>query len=365
LSSPRTRRKARLTGRSRAAIGWGLAFFLLAQAACLLLTRVDPGIADEEFAHKLGLLKRVIRENPGRPLVLMFGTSRVATGFRPSSVASAWVEAGSDSGVVLFNFSLVGRGPEMAHLALQRLLDAGIRPDRVLIEFWPASWCSQASLSDYKQLINIAGLDRREMRLIGGYLTAKDRARLERLWLGGWAAPIFSNRFAILHRYAPSWLAVPPRAPNRHCQNVDALGWWRPVTAVTREERRALEDQYSAHYGPRLANFRPSQSSDSALRDILTLCRRERIEPAIVILPEASEFRGLYPAETLTRVDSYLARLKREWSLPVIDARTWVADDGFMDAHHLLPRGAIAFSERLGREAIAPVLASRSEAIRR
>ena len=39
------------------------------------------------------------------------------------------------------------------------------------------------------------------------------------------------------------------------------------------------------------------------------------------------------------------------------DARAWVPDEaGFTDGHHLLPAGALRFSERFGREAVGPLL---------
>jgi hypothetical protein len=35
---------------------------------------------------------------------------------------------------------------------------------------------------------------------------------------------------------------------------------------------------------------------------------------------------------------------------PVIDARGWLGDDGFWDAHHQLPSGAAAFTAQFQRE---------------
>ena len=45
-----------------------------------------------------------------------------------------------------------------------------------------------------------------------------------------------------------------------------------------------------------------------------------------------------------------LADLRREWGVPVIDARDWVADKDLWDTHHLLPEGAEVYTDRLGRE---------------
>jgi hypothetical protein len=50
-------------------------------------------------------------------------------------------------------------------------------------------------------------------------------------------------------------------------------------------------------------------------------------------------------------MEGYLGRLCRESGAAWVDARSWVADDLFFDNHHLLGRGAAAFTERFGREA--------------
>ena len=41
------------------------------------------------------------------------------------------------------------------------------------------------------------------------------------------------------------------------------------------------------------------------------------------------------------------------FGVPWTDARTWVADEYFVDGHHLLADGAAAFSERFGRDVLA------------
>src|SRR5204863_266374 len=70
----------------------------------------------------------------------------------------------------------------------------------------------------------------------------------------------------------------------------------------------------------------------------------------LVLMPEADDFRALYPPATRERLDGFLRGLGAE----CIDARTWVPQSEFTDGHHLLRGGAAIFSERLTREAIAP-----------
>jgi hypothetical protein len=45
-------------------------------------------------------------------------------------------------------------------------------------------------------------------------------------------------------------------------------------------------------------------------------------------------------------------RLARELSVPLVDARTWIDDDGFSDGHHALPSGADQYTERFAREVL-------------
>jgi hypothetical protein len=73
-------------------------------------------------------------------------------------------------------------------------------------------------------------------------------------------------------------------------------------------------------------------------------------------MPEGTGFRALYSADAHRQIDAFLAGLTAAHGTPLIDARTWVDDDGFFDLHHLLPKGAAVFTRRLGREAILPLL---------
>jgi hypothetical protein len=70
----------------------------------------------------------------------------------------------------------------------------------------------------------------------------------------------------------------------------------------------------------------------------------------LVLMPEGSEFRSWYPPSELPQIESFLGALQREYQVPLVDARTWIADDDFADSHHLLLPGAAQFTKRLGQE---------------
>jgi hypothetical protein len=78
----------------------------------------------------------------------------------------------------------------------------------------------------------------------------------------------------------------------------------------------------------------------------------------LLLLPEASDFRGYYSAAALAGRRAYIAALQGEYHVQAVDTSTWVADDGFADGCHLSPGGAISWTERLGREVLTPWLSA-------
>src|SRR5262249_28469322 len=72
-----------------------------------------------------------LAESPGRPLVLMVGSSRTLLGLRAADLSKP-------GGPLVFNFGLTGGGPVREKLVLDRLLAGGVRPDLVLVQAFPA-----------------------------------------------------------------------------------------------------------------------------------------------------------------------------------------------------------------------------------
>ena len=74
-------------------------------------------------------------------------------------------------------------------------------------------------------------------------------------------------------------------------------------------------------------------------------------------MPESPTFRSWYPPGVRLRVADYLQELSRNFGVPVFDASAWIDNElSFMDGHHLLGEAAAAFSERFGKECVAPWL---------
>jgi hypothetical protein len=88
-----------------------------------------------------------------------------------------------------------------------------------------------------------------------------------------------------------------------------------------------------------------------AIRDLVYLCQKRGIAVHFVIPPEGSAFRTFAPAVAESQMN-VVRELARELKVDLIDARTWVTDDGFWDGHHTTTRGADQYTERFGREVL-------------
>ena len=253
---------------------------------------------------------------------------------------------------IAFNFGLTACGPMRQWLVLRRLLDAGIRPDVLLVEILPP-------------LLNEPGRDRlsEEAWLIPAKLGALDVLRLRtyhskprRLWerwLPQRLAPGYTQRQRIVASVDRGWL---PReqAEALECEPglapMDSFGWQPTKTqAVAEADRVRLTETVYRQYSHAFADFRLGDGPVRALRDTVARCRQEGIRVVLVRMPESTTFRR-WSEPLEASVSGLLAELRAAGAEAVIDAREWVGDDGFWDSHHLLPRGAAEFSDRLGGE---------------
>ena len=244
--------------------------------------------------------------------------------------------------VEAFNFGSPAAGPMTAALYLRRLLDAGARPDYVLVEVHP---CFVAPLDPPF-----------EARWLHPYRLRPGEPDVLRSF--GWDVPTPPH-------HGPDGLPhvrvrVPVRAPEPRTPPVllpcpygltvgartDRHGYVRGVAMKPAEKPRALERTF-AQYAPVLADYHVGGPGCAAVRDMLARCGERSIRAAVVLMPESSEFRGWYGPAGYAAVTAFARQLSDEFGVPVFDAREWVADDGFADGHHMVPAGAEAFTDRL------------------
>jgi hypothetical protein len=359
LDRPPTRRSPFRRGRS--ALIWGVASFVFLQLGLALSIETWlPELRDPTYGVKLHILNDRIEARPVRPpTVVMVGSSRVEYGLLGQPLEEQLApQLGTRP--IAFNFGVAAASSITELVMTRRLLSEGVRPDLLLIEVLPLYLSVKTGPYELVRLPP-ERLWLNELPLVARYGGSLPKLRAE--WWDGWPAPWYTHRYAILTRLAPLFLpgGVPTVAP----EEFDASGVGEPwAYPRSPEEHRMNVDRVRMSYGPWLQDFELGGSSCDALRELLVLCRREHIAAALVMMPEAGDFRDLYPPSGWPQVEAFLVGLSHEFDVPLINARCWVPDHEFFDAHHLLHSGATRFTERLGREHLAPLLAGTRSARR-
>jgi hypothetical protein len=331
-------------------LAWGLVVFVGVQLAlATAMERWRPEWRDPEFGTKRLLLRSRVAEQPGRPLLLVLGSSRTDAGLRPDKLPDAL--PGSP---VIFNFSLVGSGPFKELLCLHRLLAEGFHPKWLIVECWPFYWSQEGNRAEVRRL-PVERLAWSDLAVVRRY--TDEPGELYRKWGLARALPCSSSRLVFVTRYARDWLPC-ERRPFEVWSQADAAGWVPFSGSPEPEEIRRRLTGCRERSLAVLNEFCISEAADRSLHELLTICRRERIRVHLLFMPELSGLRELYPNPVRAQVAEYLANLCRAHDVPLTDARAWVPDEEFGDEIHLLPEGAARLTERLGHEVLPAWLAS-------
>ncbi len=352
-SAPRLgRKRRRQISRSAAqSLLWSLGLFGAIQLALSVgMDTVHPEWRDPEFGTKWASLQSICAENPTRPQVLILGSSRALLGVHPEILAGGKMARGQ--GPLVFNFAMTGSGPVQELLCLRRLLARGVRPRCVFVEVLPPL-LDMASITGQTQFVEAYRLSWPDLSLLRRYCNRP--TDLYRRWLETRLTPCFSHRFCLLSRYAPMWLALDPRYSG--WSGGSRFGWlpYGHRSVPPEQSRQAVARAHDEYYAC-LQQFQIDRRPDAALRELIGLCQARHIAVALFLMPEGSEFRSWYPPTARALLASYLGGISRDQGIPVVDMRTWMPDSDFVDAHHLLPDAADAFTLRFEREVLSPFL---------
>jgi hypothetical protein len=349
-------RLRRTTIRARALVGWTLTLFVVSQLALgMFLDRAHPELCDPEYGSLLHRLQDRLVEAPGRPLVLVLGSSRFANAFWPGAVP-----ADTHAPAVFFNFATVASGPVRQLLMFRRLLDRGVRAACVVAEVWPPYLTQRKSFAEDTFILD-HDLMRSDRPLLGRYVADAEPGQ-EKI-LEGECVPAWAYRRYLLARCLP--FRGPAATPSPFdwtspYWRTDPCGWLPcPVPRPGPELFRRYVTASAEHVRSNVEDFAVADTADRALRELLEACAGRGVRVALVLLPEHSILRGLFPQRAHQEVATYLGGLSLRYGVPVIDARAWVADDDFIDMTHVVPAAAGPFSARLGQTVLWPLLEGR------
>jgi hypothetical protein len=324
----------------------------------VIVDRWRPMWSDPEYGYRLKRLRALLAAEPARPLLLVLGSSRVGNGFKADDLPPPG-QSGPAAPLV-FNMSQSGGTSVSELLTLHRMLALGIRPKYLLIEVLaPALKLDENLLEPGRYLPE--RLRWSDLDVLRRHAAAGGAWKNYLAWLQWNAVPWYSDRYWLLGRYRPGWLQPGDRTSILVSFWRAALSpcGWLPFgyVTVTPEQYRTFSANVLAGYAPLYRELEVSKRVDLLFREMLEVCRREKITVlGLLLMPESSELRAVCPPEKRALIHSYLTRLCAEYGTAFIDATSWMSNDAFADGQHLLRGGASAFTARLWREALQPRL---------
>jgi hypothetical protein len=332
-------------GQARSALMFGAFTAAIIQVALnLALPAACVYLGDPEYQVRLKSTRRLLLAHPERPLAVALGSSHTLTGLCPAAL-------GAEAPFLLINYGHTNSGPVVELLYLRRLLADGVRPKHVFVELMPGLLGKHGPV---ECLVPLRRLGWHDLLMLAAYSEQPARMYLE--WARWQMASGYPLRMALDRDGLPAWHPC-DTIWQSYGRELDPYGW-RPFPRDCASEQERVfwsRNDYNL-FGQYLRSFSVAPVQDRALRDLIDLCRGEGIEVTIYLMPESSVFRAFYSATSEATLAAYLQELRKQLGVPVVDAREWVADDDFGDRHHLLPRGAQAFTRRFIAEVVGPRL---------
>lgn len=312
----------------------------------------NVALRDPLWGRKLAILRSRAAAEPDRPLVVVLGSSRTALGVKLEN--SLELDSATDRPPIVFNLAVMGAGPVNELVCLRRLLAEGIRPDRVLLEIHPLLLHEERGFGEL-DVLDVNRLAWSDLSVFARYVY--DSESLYRRWFRSRLLPCLSHRVLFQMELAPRWLEPVYRNDLATMARLDRSGW----TPHFRESVSSTEFQQCLELSVRgyelaFQQYRITERPDRAVREMLEICRRERIAAGLFLMPESSGFQAAYTPDIREKLGDYLARVSRDYDVPVFDATDAATDASFADGHHLLPSGAAAFASRFQRDVLIPFL---------
>ncbi len=334
-------RPRRMKGRTRSVLLWSLSFYALAVLVLnVIMDRWCPAPFEGLYRIKWEQLQQFAETSTGRPLVVMLGSSRTDGAFKAGRLDGMPGPDGRP--LAAYNFGIPAAGPMHEYQYLLDMLEHGIRPRLLLVEFLPPLFTEPHShLISEENWVAPDWMSMHQFVRMHPYFARPVRKISE--WVEARLAPWYVHRFSL-----NSWLVeqiYPP--PERHPVPYyhDECGCRCPESVTP--EVRAARWLTARDYIPTLNHFRLSKGPTQAMRDLLACCRREQVPVVLVLTPESATFRSWYRPNCLAAMRDLLAELRATYGVEVIDARQWLDDDDFMDGHHLDTSGAEKFTTRM------------------
>jgi hypothetical protein len=309
-----------------------------------------PEWDDYERGVLFSRLRSLRAAEPDRPWLAILGTSRSANGFDARTLSE------NESGLLVFNASLLGSTPLTNLLALRRLVEEGHRPNEVVVEILPLMM-HQMVLSRKGRPLDLARIRAVDLPLVA-QLEPYSAGRMAWSWA---EANTFRAATYRADLAAQAWPAFAPgdRVSLRSKREtiIDSHGQCALQMDPVPEEtyHRGFEVARKQYQKPLSELTEVNSTYEHAMRALVSYCQSQNIRVrALIFMPESSAFRAFYGPGVEKFTYDYMRDLCAQWDIPLVDARSWCPDDCFIDGHHLTLRGSQHFSRRFHAEVLAP-----------
>lgn len=373
--------------RGRRTILWGVAIFIVVQlTASVLIDRYGLRIRFPQAAAVLGELEA----RGGSPDIIAFGSSRTIRGLAASTAEKKLREVTGDVGVTVFKAAVPAGDLTVTDFMLDQMLKIGVQPRVAVIEISPEflnannEWMNEHLRRQiiwtntpqcWGQILKenrlIAYVKNRTLPLfLHRHQLIKEGARLWDEGWSGWSADYRLSGF-LAATPEPEPAANSPR-PNLSLLKLGNPGdlchkYTNPPATPAPGDSPGLVGSLPKPAGDETANkdfykfenwlkqYQIGGVAVAALEKVLNRCHRHGIFPVLVVPPLSTAHRALYTAEINASFLAHLEQVKQKYPFVLVDYRACLADERFIDHHHLGDAGSTQFSALLAEDLLAPV----------
>jgi hypothetical protein len=356
-AAPSRHRRRPNRHRARNIVLYGLLLLLGWQAyLAIIAVRAGHALADPVSHYRLKRFTTSGLSYPARWQVAALGSSRTLQGLNAPELEAISVADGATPTIV-GNFAQPGGGPIIQLLHLRRLLQAGVRPDVVLVELTPFLLDERDPEELQEIRLPPERLTLEEAGWVAG-LAGQARPSATMRWWQDVCFPQYTHRFALVSQVMPNLLPLTKRLNEGHAfldmtqQCVNQHGQqWRPEL-----RELGLQEARRRHFD-KMQTIPKTGVSIEALDEIFRLCKQEGIRAALILMPEGREFQSWYSDQALADIQALAASLSERNGIAWHDCQNWLPDEHwYSDSHHLLPTGANKFTRRFWHEVLQPML---------
>jgi len=231
----------------------------------------------------------------------------------------------------------------LQQVILRRLLAAGIRPAKVFLEVMPEMLSARDGSPIEERWKYTDRFTAAEVVYLSRYY-----AQPYRLFYPWAYTRLLPCTRAQVELHNALGLDVLP-GQGRCDRGRDSYGWGSCNETFSPEEVQRLTRSVLEQYASALGQPKLAPGAVQAVRDLVDLCRELHIAVEVVVPPAGTGYRSFAPAVQEGQMD-VVRSLARELGVNLIDARTWVDDDGFWDGLHATIKGADQYTQRFAFE---------------